>query len=60
MHLSNFSVFDESIFDKELERKMDFAAKNLEFERSAELRDQISSIQEQKEHNTVTKRLKKQ
>lgn len=45
---------------KELERKMDLAAKNLEFERAAELRDQIMSIQEQKEKNMVTKRIKKQ
>ena len=45
---------------KELERKMDLAAKNLDFERAAELRDQIMSIQEQKEKNILTKRIKKQ
>jgi len=45
---------------RELEHKMDLAAKNLEFERAAELRDQIMSIQEQKEKNIVTKRIKKQ
>jgi excinuclease ABC subunit B len=44
---------------RELERKMDFAAKNLEFERAAELRDQISSIQQKKEENIVKNNIKK-
>ncbi len=43
---------------KDLERKMDLAAKNLEFERAAELRDQIANIQITKEQNIVKKRLK--
>jgi excinuclease ABC subunit B len=42
---------------KELEKKMDLAAKNLDFERAATLRDQIVSIQDQKEHNKVTKNI---
>lgn len=45
---------------RELEKKMDLAAKNLEFERAAELRDQIVSIQEQKERRVVSKRIKSQ
>lgn len=45
---------------RDLERKMDLAAKNLEFERAAELRDQIMSIQEKKEKNAVSKRIKSQ
>jgi excinuclease ABC subunit B len=45
---------------KELERKMDLAAKNLDFERAAELRDQVMSIQEQKEKSIISKRIKKQ
>jgi len=45
---------------RDLERKMDLAAKNLEFERAAELRDQIMSIQEQKERHVVSKRIKSQ
>ncbi len=43
---------------KDLERKMDLAAKNLEFERAAELRDQIASIQQRKDQNKVNKRIK--
>ncbi len=43
---------------KELERKMDLAAKNLDFERAAELRDQIMSIQEQKEKKKTIKQIK--
>jgi len=43
---------------KDLERKMDMAAKNLEFERAAELRDQIASIQQRKDQNSVNKRIK--
>lgn len=45
---------------RELEKKMDLAAKNLEFERAAELRDQIVSIQEQKEKNKINKIIQKQ
>jgi excinuclease ABC subunit B len=45
---------------KDLERKMDLAAKNLEFERAAELRDQIMSIQQTKDTNKVSKRIKSQ
>ena len=43
---------------KELERKMDLAAKNLEFERAAELRDQISTIQLEKDKTSLKKKLK--
>ncbi len=43
---------------KDLERKMDLAAKNLEFEYAAELRDQIKSIREVQEQNAVKKRLR--
>ncbi|MEI6266491.1 MAG: excinuclease ABC subunit UvrB [bacterium] len=43
---------------KDLERKMDLAAKNLEFERAADLRDQISSIEQIKEKNKISKHLK--
>jgi excinuclease ABC subunit B len=43
---------------KDLERKMDLAAKNLDFERAAELRDQISSIQQTKDKNKVNKLIK--
>jgi len=42
---------------RELEKKMDFAAKNLDFERAAELRDQISSIQITKDQNKVKKQI---
>ncbi len=42
---------------KDLERKMDLAAKSLDFERAAELRDQISSIQQTKDKNKVNKRI---
>lgn len=44
---------------RELERKMDLAAKNLEFERAAELRDQIVGIQAQREKESIKKRIKK-
>jgi excinuclease ABC subunit B len=44
---------------KDLERKMDLAAKNLEFERAAELRDQVKSIRDIEEMNRVKKRLKR-
>lgn len=43
---------------RDLEKKMDMAAKNLDFERAAELRDQISSIQQKKDQNSVKKRIK--
>lgn len=43
---------------KDLERKMDFAAKNLDFERAAELRDQIADIQQKKDKNKINKRIK--
>jgi excinuclease ABC subunit B len=43
---------------RELEKKMEFAAKNLDFERAAKLRDQIVSIQDKKESNIVSKRIK--
>jgi len=42
---------------RELEKKMDMAAKNLEFERAAELRDQIASIQRTKEQNKIKKQI---
>jgi excinuclease ABC subunit B len=42
---------------RELEKKMDLAAKNLEFERAADLRDQIMSIQDQKDKNKVKKQI---
>jgi len=42
---------------RDLEKKMDFAAKNLDFERAAELRDQISSIQITKDQNKVKKQI---
>jgi excinuclease ABC subunit B len=45
---------------KELERKMDFAAKNLEFERAADLRDQIIQIQAELEKSKFNKKVKKQ
>jgi len=43
---------------RDLEKKMDMAAKNLDFERAAELRDQISSIQQAKDQNKVKKQIK--
>ncbi len=42
---------------KDLERKMDLAAKNLDFERAASLRDQIASIQGQKEKTKTLKQI---
>lgn len=43
---------------KEIEIKMELAAKNLQFEKAAEYRDQISEIREQKEKIGLTKKLK--
>jgi len=56
--VTNIPAEELSRLVRELERKMDFAAKNLDFEHAAELRDQIVSIQEQKERHVVSKRIK--
>lgn len=43
---------------KDLERKMDLAAKNLQFEKAAEYRDQLSEIRELQEKKGFKKKLK--
>lgn len=43
---------------KELESKMDLAAKNLQFEKAAEYRDTLSEIRIEQEKTKLTKRLK--
>ncbi|MCL5094270.1 MAG: excinuclease ABC subunit UvrB [Patescibacteria group bacterium] len=43
---------------KDLERKMDLAAKNLEFEKAAKYRDQVARIREEVEKKKVLKKLK--
>jgi excinuclease ABC subunit B len=42
---------------KDMERKMNFAANNLEFERAAEIRDQISDIRKEIEKQKISKRI---
>jgi len=44
---------------KSLERKMDLASKNLEFEQAAKIRDQISEIRAEVERNNFKNKLKK-
>ena len=44
---------------KDLEAKMDLAAKNLQFEKAAEYRDQISEIREAQEKTKFSKKMKK-
>lgn len=44
---------------KEIELKMEFSAKNLQFEKAAEYRDQISEIREQQEKMGFSKKIKK-
>jgi excinuclease ABC subunit B len=45
---------------RELEKKMDLAASNLEFERAAALRDQITEIRAEIEKDKFKKKLEKQ
>jgi len=44
---------------KDLEAKMDFVAKSLQFEKAAEYRDQLSEIRIEQEKNKFTKKIKK-
>lgn len=44
---------------KDLERKMDLAAKNLQFEKAAEYRDMISTIREQQESVKLKRKIKR-
>jgi excinuclease ABC subunit B len=45
---------------RDLERKMDLAAKNLEFEKAAEIRDQVTEIRKEIEENNFKQKLGKQ
>jgi excinuclease ABC subunit B len=44
---------------KDIERKMDLASKNLQFEKAADYRDMISEIREQQEKQGFSKKLKR-
>jgi excinuclease ABC subunit B len=56
-HLENIPKDEVARLLKDLERKMNFAANNLEFEKAASLRDQIAEIRQMMEKEKLNKRL---
>lgn len=59
IEISKIPADELSKFIKDLEKKMDLAAKNLQFEKAAEYRDIISEIREQQDKQKMNKKLKK-
>lgn len=57
--ISKIPVEELNKLIKELKSKMDLASKNLQFEKAAEYRDQISEIREQQEKQKFGKKIKK-